>query len=509
MPKNTQKIKIFEEVRLVSDTLQNAGFEAYLVGGCVRDLLRGEKPKDWDITTNARPEQIQGLFEHAFYENEFGTVGVVNDNTNDPTLKTIEVTTYRLESTYSDSRHPDNVSFSSKLEDDLKRRDFTINAVALGLPVGAKDIDGFSTEKDSPKGHLVDLFGGIKDIKDKTIRTVGRPEDRFGEDALRILRAVRLATELGFTVSRETGEAIKKMAQNIDAVAKERVRDEFVKIIMSDNPKSGLELAHELGLLHYILPEIEWGIGVEQNQAHSYTVWEHGLRTLQATADKKWELEVRLAALFHDSAKPKARAWEDKKNDWSFHGHEVAGARIAKTALQRLKFASAVIDKVYKLVRWHMFFSDTEQITHSAVRRLMRNVGYENVSDLMNLRVADRIGTGRPKEKPYRFRKYQAMIEEVSRDPVSVGMLKIDGSRIMEVTHETPGPRVGWILHALLEEILDDPANNTPEYLEKRTLELIKLSDNELRKLGKAGEERREEEEEKEVKKIRGKHWVE
>jgi poly(A) polymerase/tRNA nucleotidyltransferase (CCA-adding enzyme) len=481
------------EVLAVSNTLLKAGFQAYLVGGCVRDIIRGEKPKDWDVTTNAKPEEIQELFEHAFYENEFGTVGVVNDETDDPTLKTVEVTTYRLESNNSDNRHPD----------------FTINAIALGIPVGITRLETFGTEPSDSKGHIVDLFGGLKDIKDKVIRTVGNPKDRFGEDALRMLRAVRLATELGFTVSRETGAEIKKMAKNIDTIAKERTRDEFVKIIMSDNPKSGIELAHNLGLLQFIVPEIEWGIDIEQNQAHSFNVWEHSLRTLQATADKKWPLEVRLAALFHDSAKPKTRAWENKKDDWSFHGHEVVGARIVKTALQRLKFPNATIDKVCKLVRWHMFFSDTEQITHSAVRRLMRNVGYENVSDLMNLRVADRIGTGRPKEKPYRFRKYQAMIEEVSRDPISVGMLKIDGSRVMEVTHETPGPKIGWTLHALLEEVLDDPARNSTEYLEKRALELIKLPQNKLKDLGEAGKERRDEEEEKEVKKIRGEHWVE
>jgi poly(A) polymerase/tRNA nucleotidyltransferase (CCA-adding enzyme) len=509
VPEKPQKISIPKEVSNVSDALQKAGFEAYLVGGCVRDLLRREKPKDWDITTNAKPEEVQGLFEHAFYENEFGTVGVVNDNTNDPTLKTVEVTTYRLEVGYSDSRHPDTVSFSLNLEDDLKRRDFTINAIALGLPMGIKDIDEFSTEKDISKGHLVDLFGGLKDMKDKIIRAVGKPEDRFQEDALRMLRAVRLATELEFTVSRETAAAAKKTAQNIQKIAVERVRDEFVSIIMSARPKYGLELTHELGLLKYILSELELGIDVEQNQAHSYGVWEHILRTVQATADKGWALEVRLAALFHDIAKPKVRAWDDKKNDWSFHGHEVAGAKIAKTALQRLKLPNTIIEKVVKLVRWHMFFSDTEQITHSAVRRLMRNVGQENVSDLMDLRVADRIGTGRPKEKPYRLRKYQAMVDEVARDPISVGMLKIDGSRIMKVSHETPGPKVGWVLHALLEEVLDEPVKNNTEYLEKRAFELVKLPENQLKKLGEAGKERREEEEEKEVKKIRGKHWVE
>lgn len=501
--------EISQEVATISDTLQQAGFEAYLVGGCVRDILRGVTPKDWDITTNAKPEEIEKLFPHTFYENQFGTVGVVSDEAEDERVKTVEITTYRLESTYSDARHPDAVTFSSNLEDDLKRRDFTMNAIALHLPTGVRDVTEFATSPSDSKGHLVDLFGGIKDIHERTIRAVGDANERFAEDALRMLRAVRFAGELDCSVSRETANAIKKTAQNIEKIAQERIRDEFTKIIMSPHPKYAFELAHELGLLHYILPELEWGIDVKQNQAHKYGVWEHLLRALQATADKEWKLEVRLAALFHDIAKPPTRAWDEKKQDWSFHGHEVVGARVAKKALQRLRFSNEIINTVYKLVRWHMFFSDTEQITHAAVRRLIRNVGQENVWDLMNLRVADRVGTGRPKEKPYRFRKYQAMIEEVSRDPVSVGMLKIDGKRVMDVARETPGPKIGWVLHALLEEVIEDPAKNTENYLENRAIDLVKLPERALRKLGEAGKERKEEVEEQEVKEIRSRHWVE
>lgn len=502
-------LSIPKEVAHVSDTLQTAGFEAYLVGGCVRDMLRNVKPKDWDITTNAPPEEIQKLFPHTFYENQFGTVGVVNDDTEDETLKAVEVTTYRLESTYSDARHPDDVKFSSKLEDDLKRRDFTMNAIALHIPIGVTNINELSSSPDDSKGHIVDLFGGVKDIHDHIIRAVGKPLERFSEDALRMLRAVRFASELDFTVSRETAEAIKNTAQQMEKIAKERIRDELTRIIMSQRPKYGFELMHEFALLNHILPELEWGIDVEQNQAHKYGVWEHLIRALQATADKGWKLEIRLAALFHDIGKPPTRAWDEKKQDWSFHGHEVVGARIAKKALQRLRFPNEIMEIVCKLVRWHMFFSDTEQITLSAVRRLVRNVGPENVDDLMNLRVADRVGTGRPKEKPYRFRKYQSMIDEVRRDPISVGMLKITGSRIMEVTRETPGPRIGWILHTLLDEVLEEPKKNTPETLEKRAEELMKLPDETLQKLGEAGKEHREEKEHEEVQKIRGKYWVE
>jgi len=499
MKKNTSKYNIPEEVGMVTDTLQKAGFKAFLVGGCVRDLIRGSAPKDWDITTDAEPEKVQDLFEHTYYENRFGTVGVVNDDTEDETLKHIEVTTHRLESNYSDQRHPDKIVFSKNLEDDLKRRDFTMNAIALSVPEGKREVS---------KSDLVDPHKGHEDILNKTVRAVGSPDERFGEDALRMLRAVRLATELGFVVARETGEAIQKMAQQIDKIANERIRSEFERIIMSDNPKQGLELLHDLKLLSHIIPELEEGIGTDQNQAHSYDVWEHSLRSVQATADKGWELEIRLAALMHDIGKPRTRRHDEKKNDWSFHGHEVVGARIARSILKRLRFSNITLNKVVKLVRWHMFFSDPEQITMSAVRRMIRNVGPENIWDLMNIRVADRVGTGRPKEQPYRFRKYQSMIEEALHDPVSVVSLAIDGSDLMKVTEEKPGPKIGWILHALLEEVLDDPQKNTKEYLENKALELAKLPEKELKQRGKAGMEKREEREEREVEKIRKRYFV-
>lgn len=511
--KNAQKSPIYvipQEVGMTSDTLKNAGFEAFLVGGCVRDMLLGTTPKDWDITTNATPEKIEKLFEHTFYENTFGTVGVVHDETTDPTLKTIEVTTYRLESGYSDSRHPDEVRFSSNLEDDLERRDFTVNALALSIPVGAQNIHTLSPEPtdDSDNGHLVDLFGGSKDLATGTIRAVGEPEERFSEDALRILRAVRFAAELGFTIAPETEKAITKLGHTLKNIAQERIRDEFIKILMSPNPQNGLLLSHKMNVLPYMLPELEEGIDIDQNQAHSYTVFEHLLRALQATADKKWPLELRLAALLHDIGKPATRRWEKKKNDWSFHGHEVVGARMTRKALKRLRFPREITDTVTKLVRWHMFFSDTDVVTHSAVRRLMRNVGPENVESLMNLRIADRVGTGRPKEEPYRFRKYKAMIEEVRRDPISVGMLKINGDQIMEFSGEPPSKKIGWTLHALLNDVLEDPSLNTYENLKNRAQELLQLPSEELEALGKKGADTKEKAEASEIKKIRDDHWV-
>ncbi len=484
-----------EEVSHVTKTLREAGFEAYLVGGCVRDMIAGLAPKDWDVTTNANPEQIQAVFPDSFYENEYGTVGIKSE-TEDETLKVIEVTPYRTEGTYTDKRRPDTVSFHAKLSDDLQRRDFTINAIAYDDSIGQS------------KGHIIDPFNGLKDIQEKILRTVGSPSDRFHEDALRILRAVRLATSLGFTINMDTQEAIIKTAPNLKEIAVERIRDEFSKMIMSSNPMIGVVMCEKLGLLDYITPDLKSGIGMEQNGDHIYTVWEHNLRALQHSADREWPLHVRLSALFHDVSKPETRRWSNEKNNWTFYGHDVVGGRVTKKALENLKYPKKIVDVVSTLVRYHLFFSDIEKITLSAVRRIVRNVGPENVWDLMKVRACDRIGMGRPKETPYRLRKYQSMIEEAMRAPVSVGMLKIDGAKIMEVTHETPGPKLGYILHALLEEVIDSPDDNNETFLVKRILELTKLPLEELKKRGEAGKEKKEEEEEKELAEIRKRHGV-
>ncbi|OGD68726.1 hypothetical protein A2811_01875, partial [Candidatus Campbellbacteria bacterium RIFCSPHIGHO2_01_FULL_34_10] len=454
--------------------------------------ILNKEPKDWDITTNATPEQIQEIFEHTFYENTFGTVGVVNDKTEDLKLKTIEVTPYRLESEYSDSRRPDSVKFSDKLEDDLKRRDFTMNAIAY----------------DPIKNELVDLYDGQKDIKNKTIKAVGEPEERFGEDALRILRAVRFKAELGFEIEKETGKAIQKMANKLEKISQERIRDEFVKIVMSENPMKGIELAHELGILKYIVPELEEGIGSDQKGAHIYTIWEHNLRAVQHSADKNWPLHVRLSALLHDVGKPATKRFDKIKKENTFYGHEVVGARMTEKILKRLKFSNEIVEIVTKLVRNHLFFSDVDKITLSAVRRIIANVGADRVWELMDVRSCDRIGMGVAKETSYRLKKYHSMIEEAMKDPVSVGMLKIDGNDIMKNLGEKPGPKIGFTLHALLEEVLDDPKLNTKEYLEKRAGELLKLPEEELKKLGEAGKEKKDEEQEREVKEIRKKFGV-
>lgn len=482
-----------KEIIMVLATLQGSGFEAFLVGGCVRDIFTGNTPKDFDITTNATPEQIISLFPKTFYENTYGTVGVVTCGVDlgtvcsDESVKIVEVTPYRLESEYSDSRHPDTVSWSKNIEDDLKRRDFTMNAIAYD-PINNK---------------IVDPYKGQEDIKDKIIRAVGEADKRFQEDALRLIRAVRFVSQLGFKIEGVTHESLEKNAKLLESISHERVRDEFVKIIMSDYPMEGIVLLEKSGLLKYILPELEKGIGVKQNQAHSFDVWEHNLRTLQHSADKKFLLPIRLAALFHDISKPETRRFVKETNQYTFYGHEVVGARVTRVIMERLKFPKELIDTVSLMVRWHMFFSDTEQVTISAVRRLIVNVGKDKIWDLVNLRMCDRIGTGRPKEEPYRLRMYESMIEQALQDPVSLKMLKTNGERIMKVTQETPGPKIGFVLHALFDEVLENPEKNTEEYLDNRAKELILLEINELKKLGEKGKEEMEEKNIEKVKEIR------
>ena len=495
----TKKLDIPAEVVNVVKTLKNKGFEAYLIGGCVRDILLKRKPKDWDVTTNATPEEIISLFKDTFYENNYGTVGVVDETVKDETLKVIEVTPYRLEAEYSDNRRPDQVTFSQKLEDDLQRRDFTVNAIALELGKGTKG---------KYEGKYLDYYGGMDDLEAKIIRTVGEAHDRFTEDELRILRAVRIATEIGFKIDKKTEKTLQTNAPLLKNIAKERIRDEFEKIIMSDNPMAGLIFCQKMGLLPYISKDIEVMVSIEQSRSHVYDVYEHSLRALQHAADKKYTLELRLAALFHDIGKPASRRRDKEQDIWTFYGHEVIGGKMVAEILADLRFPKKVIEKVTKLVRWHMFFADTEQISLSAVRRIISSVGRDNIWDLMNLRGADRMGMGRPKESPYRLRKYHSMVEEAMTDPVSVGMLKIDGGDIMKYTGEAPGPKIGYILHALLEEMLENPTLNTEEYLKKRSRELAKLDASELQKLGESGKETKEKEEEKKIEEIRKKHWV-
>jgi len=482
------KILIPKEVASILEALNRHNYEAYIVGGCVRDLIMGKKPQDWDVTTDAKPEEVQKIFPDSFYENEFGTVGVKTDS-EDETLKVIEVTTYRVESKYTDKRHPDEVRFAKRLEDDLKRRDFTINALAMDA-----------------EGRIIDLFDGKDDIERKIIRAVGNASERFNEDALRMMRAVRFATTLGFKIEDDTLDAIKKNHELLKVISKERVRDEFLKIIDSLNAEKGIELLRETGLLKHVLPELLEGVGVTQNKHHKYNVWEHNLKALKYAVDQNYSTEVRLASLLHDIGKPRSKRGEGA--DATFYGHQVISARMAAQALDRLKFPKAQAEKIVKLVRWHMFYYNVGEVTESSVRRLMANIGRENVEDLIKLREADRVGSDVPKARPYKLRHLQFMIDKVSRDPISPKMLKVNGNDIMRLTGLEAGPKIGMIIGALMEEVLDNPEKNTREYLERRVVELSKLPESELAELGKRGRQKIAEEEEKEIEKIKEQYLV-
>lgn len=478
-----------QDVMWVCEMLSKNNFDSYLVGGCARDMILSREPKDWDITTNATPEEIINIFgeEDTVYENNFGTVGIKIRNEKEETEKIVEVTTYRKEGEYEDFRRPSTVKWGKKVEEDLERRDFTMNAIAY----------------DPIKDTLVDKYNGQKDIKDKIIRCVGEAEERFNEDALRMLRAVRFSSQLDFAISSETLNAIFKLADNISHISKERIRDEFVKILMTNNPMSGLVMCQKLGLLKYISPELESSFGVEQNGHHTYDVFEHSLRSLNHAAEKNYDLDTRLTALFHDIGKPNTRRYDEIKKDYTFYGHEVVGERMTKKILENLKFEKKIIDKVSKMVRWHMFFSDTEQISLASVRRLIVNIGKENIWDLINVRICDRMGSGTKKEEPYRLRKFESMIEEALRDPVSLKTLKINGEKIMEILNEKPGRKIGLILNALFEEVIDDGSKNNEEYLTSRTIELNKLSEKELQDLASKGKEKMQNKNEEELVEIK------
>ena len=458
IPKYIQKI--------IKD-LQVSGYEAYIVGGCVRDLLMKKEPHDWDITTNAQPKQILGVFKTAKYENDFGTVllpirAIAAPGEDKGKLAdVVEITTYRSEQGYSDRRHPDTVRFETELDKDLERRDFTINSLALN----------------PANNEVVDLFGGQKDIKLKIIRAVGEPSDRFKEDALRMMRAIRFSAQLGFELEPKTQRAIVKLAGSIKFVSAERIRDELIKILASSKPAEGIMLLHECKLLQYILPELEQGVGVDQSRHHIYPVFKHNVLALQNCPNKNWP--VRLAALFHDIAKPKTH--KIIKGIATFYNHEYLGAKMTDKIMTRLRFSNEDRERVVNLVKNHMFYYNVGEVSAASVRRLIVKVGRENLQDLIDLRVADRLGSGTPKAMPYKLRHLQYMLEKVQNDPVSVKMLKINGDDLMKILKIPPGPKIGAILDVLLSEVIEEPANNTIKYLSARAKELDKFNLAELR----------------------------
>ncbi|MCP6726930.1 MAG: HD domain-containing protein [Patescibacteria group bacterium] len=480
--------QIPSHVKKIITTLQDARFDAYIVGGCVRDLLLNKEPKDWDVTTSAKPKEVQKLFKDSFYENEFFTVTVLTKSKKE-SEKQVEVTTFRSDITYKDMRHPEEFRYAKTLDEDLSRRDFTMNAIAL-----------------DSKGNIQDPFNGKKDIEKKLVKAVGDPKERFSEDALRMMRAVRLASQLEFSIEEETKVAIQDVASLLKKISQERIRDEFIKIIMTKDAMEGVELLRDTGLLRYIVPELEEGYGIEQNKHHIYTVWEHNLLALQYAVKNNWSLEVRIASLFHDIGKPRVK--EGKGENSTFYAHEVVGGKMTRDILIRLKFSGNQVKKISKLVRYHLFYYNVDEVSESSVRRLVRKVGAQDMEDLLQLRMADRIGSGVPKAEPYKLRHLRYIIERAGKAPITSSMLKTDGSNIMNQLQLEPGPQVGSILSILLEEVVEDPKLNTKKYLVERTGELGKLKKQELEKLAEKAKVRIEQVENKEDSMIKQKYWV-
>lgn len=484
-------IKIPKEIAAIIERLDQAGHNAYPVGGSVRDVIRGAAPKDWDVTTSAEPEEILKLFQESFYENKFLTV-TVKTGSDDERVKEVEVTTFRAEGKYTDKRHPDEVRFAKTLEEDLSRRDFTVNAMAL-----------------TPAGELIDPYQGQEDLKKKLIRSVGDPEKRFAEDALRMMRATRLAAELGFEVEQETKNSIKKLSGTIAFIAKERIRDELLKMFAAPRARHGIELLHELGLLKHIMPEVEEGIGVE-NRPRIFTVWEHNLKALEYGATQGFSPEICLTALLHDVGKPRTKGPE-KNGEWTYYGHDIVGGRMAAQLLERLHFPRHTIEKIAKLIRWHLFKYDPDEgVTDSSVRRLIRNVGAENMADLVRVRICDRMGMGVPKAVPYRLRHFQFRVEKILREEEepTVKMLKVNGNDVMNILGIEPGPKIGRILEVLLQGVIDDPAGNNRGNLEPRVLELGNLSDEELQKIAEEAESKVEMVEDQRISELKSKYYV-
>ena len=509
--------KIPQPVLDVLKALQEASFEAFVVGGCVRDILLGCEPKDWDITTNAKPEEVQAIFPDSFYENDFGTVGVKTV----PFLKhgkenrehdIVEVTTYRIESDYEDKRRPKQVTFTQSLEEDLARRDFTINAIALSIDASGQSI-------------IIDPFHGQEALKARVIRTVGNPEDRFGEDALRMMRAVRFYAKLrepkkqnhlpgdpkfldiyepeidNWIIEDATFKAIQKNAIHLSKVSFERIADELSKMILSDSPAEGVDMLQKARLLKYVLPELEEGLRVGQNLHHIYQVYQHNILALKYCPSKK--LDVRLAALLHDVAKPRTKRGDGYRS--TFYNHDHVGARMSDVMLKRLRYPRAIVDKVALLVDNHLFYYNVDEVTEASVRRLVRRVGLENMGDLMDIRIADRLGSGTPKAKPYKLRHLEYMIDKVSKDAISVKMLKINGQDLMTELKLAPGPKIGAILDVLLSEVIEDAAKNDRVHLLARAIELDKENLEQLRDMAK---EKIEEKRESDNQAIKKKHWV-
>ncbi len=436
--------------------------EIYIVGGAVRDLIMDKEIHDWDFTTNASPEIILSLFPDGFYDNSFGTVGIVNptDEKNKKPgdkIPVYEITTFRKEMGYTDGRHPDKVSWGKTLEEDLIRRDFTINAMALNPTVDDK--------KNIIDFELIDPHQGQKDIKNKLIRAVGNPQERFQEDALRMLRAVRIATQLNFSIENETFQAIKGNINLLDKISGERVRDELLKLLACPFAADGYLILRNSGLAEKILPEVEKGFGIEQKSPGRHHILDVGNHLVQSLrASKSTDSIVNLAILLHDVGKP-AVARVQKDGVITFYNHEVMGTSLTNNIAKRLKLSKHQSEKLTTLVRWHQFSVNEDQ-TDKAIRRFIKNVGKEYIEDMLQLRTADRLGGG-ALETSWRMELFKKKIIEVQKEPFLITDLKINGSEIMKTLKITPGLLIGELLKQMFEAVVDKKIKNEKSALLK------------------------------------------
>ena len=462
------KLHINEGAIKITEELEKRGYEAYVVGGAIRDTLLERPNKDWDVTTSAKPEEMLPLFEESFYDNAYGTVMVAGKhlkkqfNLAPETCEDEEIydiTTFRSEHGYSDKRRPDAVEWGKQITDDLKRRDFTINAMAAKI---IKVLEAGMCEV-----RMIDPYQGKDDLKAGVIRAVGKAEERFEEDALRILRAVRIAAQLGFKIEEETLNAIGKKSENLKQISWERIGEEMRKILATEYAAQAILLMASTGILKVILPELLQAKGVKQAGHHIYDVFTHCVEALRACPSP--DPVVRLATLLHDIDKPVVLGEVGGKI--TFYNHEVSGARTAKKIAERLKFSKNEQNRIFTLVRWHMFAYDSK-MTDAAIRRFIRRVGKENIHDMMALRIGDRVGGG-SKATSWRLTELQTRIGEQFYEPLSLKDLAIDGSEVMQILGIPPSRRVGEILNILFEEILEDSSKNTTEYLSLRVKELV------------------------------------
>lgn len=454
------RIKIPKELKKMNTIFKNAGYEAYLVGGAVRDVILKKEASDWDLATNAHPEDVKRLFKKVIPTGiAHGTVTVLFMN------KEIEVTTYRADQGYSDGRHPDKITYAKTIEDDLSRRDFTMNAIAANLN----------------NGKLVDPFKGKKDIKKKIIRTVGNPKDRFLEDGLRPIRALRFASQLSFCIEKDTYKAIfeEEIKDKIKSISIERFRDEFEKILKSEKPSIGLKLMEETGVLNLFIPELAECKNITQADSrgfHQFDILDHNIYACDGAPKNK--LNVRLAALFHDIGKKDTRTESFIENPNSaeklliihFLKHELKSEKITRNILFRLKFPNSIIDNVCHLVKEHMFYYQSNW-TDAAVRRFIVKIGAENFEDLFDLRIADIYGMNNQKVLPNsetikNLDELTERINKVNKENTALSLkdLKINGNDLIALGVK-PGKKIGIILNQLFQTVLDDPTQNNKEKL--------------------------------------------